>query len=142
MPSMDAVIGNPPYIRYHGFTGEAREKGLRRARGSRQTRRRRARPGPPRLVASPSDLSGSPARPTASRRSPLAGSTPHRGVNRGRWIVQPRMSSDRATARTALITHQHAQRPASSCARSRPRATGSRLSADRAVVGFELGGKH
>ncbi|MGD0019055.1 MAG: N-6 DNA methylase [Candidatus Limnocylindrales bacterium] len=32
MPSMDAVIGNPPYIRYHGFTGEAREKGLRRAR--------------------------------------------------------------------------------------------------------------
>jgi adenine-specific DNA-methyltransferase len=32
MPSMDAVIGNPPYIRYHGFTGVAREKGLRRAR--------------------------------------------------------------------------------------------------------------
>jgi adenine-specific DNA methylase len=32
IPSMDAVIGNPPYIRYHGFTGIAREKGLRRAR--------------------------------------------------------------------------------------------------------------
>jgi adenine-specific DNA methylase len=32
IPSMDAVIGNPPYIRYHGFTGTAREKGLRRAR--------------------------------------------------------------------------------------------------------------
>lgn len=29
---MDAVIGNPPYIRYHGFTGSAREKGLARAR--------------------------------------------------------------------------------------------------------------
>lgn len=29
---MDAVIGNPPYIRYHGFTGAAREKGLARAR--------------------------------------------------------------------------------------------------------------
>jgi adenine-specific DNA methylase len=29
---MDAVIGNPPYIRYHGFTGENRERGLARAR--------------------------------------------------------------------------------------------------------------
>jgi adenine-specific DNA-methyltransferase len=28
----DAVIGNPPYIRYHGFTGEDRDKGLARAR--------------------------------------------------------------------------------------------------------------
>lgn len=27
----DAVIGNPPYIRYHGFTGEDRDKGLARA---------------------------------------------------------------------------------------------------------------
>lgn len=27
----DAVIGNPPYIRYHGFVGEDREKGLARA---------------------------------------------------------------------------------------------------------------
>jgi adenine-specific DNA-methyltransferase len=27
----DAVIGNPPYIRYHGFTGEDRAKGLARA---------------------------------------------------------------------------------------------------------------
>jgi adenine-specific DNA-methyltransferase len=27
----DAVIGNPPYIRYHGFTGEDRSKGLARA---------------------------------------------------------------------------------------------------------------
>ena len=32
LPTMDAVIGNPPYIRYHGFTGEDREKGLARAR--------------------------------------------------------------------------------------------------------------
>ena len=32
LPSMDAVIGNPPYIRYHGFTGAARAKGLARAR--------------------------------------------------------------------------------------------------------------
>ena len=30
---MDAVIGNPPYIRYHGFFGEDRRKGLARARG-------------------------------------------------------------------------------------------------------------
>jgi adenine-specific DNA-methyltransferase len=29
---VDAVIGNPPYIRYHGFTGADREKGLSRAR--------------------------------------------------------------------------------------------------------------
>jgi hypothetical protein len=28
----DAVIGNPPYVRYHGFTGEERVKGLARAR--------------------------------------------------------------------------------------------------------------
>ncbi len=32
LPSMDAVIGNPPYIRYHAFTGTDREKGLSRAR--------------------------------------------------------------------------------------------------------------
>ena len=31
MPAMDAVIGNPPYIRYHGFTGSARDAGLARA---------------------------------------------------------------------------------------------------------------
>ena len=29
--AFDAVIGNPPYIRYHGFTGEDRAKGLARA---------------------------------------------------------------------------------------------------------------
>jgi hypothetical protein len=29
--TFDAVIGNPPYIRYHGFTGEDRDKGLARA---------------------------------------------------------------------------------------------------------------
>jgi hypothetical protein len=33
MPPMDAIIGNPPYIRYHGFFGEDRRKGLARARG-------------------------------------------------------------------------------------------------------------
>ena len=33
MPAVDAVIGNPPYIRYHGFVGEDRRKGLARARG-------------------------------------------------------------------------------------------------------------
>src|ERR1035437_7664245 len=33
MQPMDAVIGNPPYIRYHGFIGEDRRKGLARARG-------------------------------------------------------------------------------------------------------------
>lgn len=32
MLPMDAVIGNPPYIRYHGFFGEDRRKGLARAR--------------------------------------------------------------------------------------------------------------
>lgn len=32
LPAMDAVIGNPPYIRYHGFTGVERDKGLARAR--------------------------------------------------------------------------------------------------------------
>jgi adenine-specific DNA-methyltransferase len=32
LPMIDAVIGNPPYIRYHGFTGADREKGLARAR--------------------------------------------------------------------------------------------------------------
>ena len=32
LPPMDAAIGNPPYIRYHGFTGADREKGLARAR--------------------------------------------------------------------------------------------------------------
>jgi adenine-specific DNA-methyltransferase len=30
---VDAVIGNPPYIRYHGFFGDDRRKGLARARG-------------------------------------------------------------------------------------------------------------
>ncbi len=30
-PSVEAVIGNPPYVRYHRFTGEAREKGRRAA---------------------------------------------------------------------------------------------------------------
>jgi adenine-specific DNA-methyltransferase len=30
-PACDAVIGNPPYIRYQQFTGEARAKGLRAA---------------------------------------------------------------------------------------------------------------
>lgn len=29
---VDAAIGNPPYIRYHGFTGVDRDKALRRAR--------------------------------------------------------------------------------------------------------------
>jgi hypothetical protein len=33
VPAVDAVIGNPPYIRYHGFVGEDRRKGLARARG-------------------------------------------------------------------------------------------------------------
>jgi adenine-specific DNA-methyltransferase len=33
MPDVDAVVGNPPYIRYHGFFGEDRRKGLARARG-------------------------------------------------------------------------------------------------------------
>lgn len=27
-PSFDAVVGNPPYIRYQGFTGESRARGL------------------------------------------------------------------------------------------------------------------
>lgn len=31
LPTMDAVIGNPPYIRYHGFTGDDRKAGLARA---------------------------------------------------------------------------------------------------------------
>ena len=30
--AVDAVIGNPPYIRYHGFTGEQRIRGLARAK--------------------------------------------------------------------------------------------------------------
>lgn len=30
-PSFTAVIGNPPYVRYHRFAGEAREKGRRAA---------------------------------------------------------------------------------------------------------------
>lgn len=34
LPIVDAVIGNPPYIRYHGFTGDARSQG--RARASEQ----------------------------------------------------------------------------------------------------------
>jgi adenine-specific DNA-methyltransferase len=33
LPAVDAVIGNPPYIRYHGFVGEDRRKGLARAHG-------------------------------------------------------------------------------------------------------------
>jgi adenine-specific DNA-methyltransferase len=32
LPVIDAVIGNPPYIRYHGFTGENRRAGLARAK--------------------------------------------------------------------------------------------------------------
>lgn len=32
VPKVDAVIGNPPYIRYQSFAGEARKKALRRAR--------------------------------------------------------------------------------------------------------------
>lgn len=31
LPQVDAVIGNPPYIRYHGFTGNMRIQGLARA---------------------------------------------------------------------------------------------------------------
>lgn len=31
LPIMDAVIGNPPYIRFHDFTGADRDKGLLRA---------------------------------------------------------------------------------------------------------------
>lgn len=31
LPQMDVVIGNPPYIRYHGFAGEDRRIGLARA---------------------------------------------------------------------------------------------------------------
>jgi adenine-specific DNA methylase len=31
LPTMDAIIGNPPYIRYHGFTGDDRKAGLARA---------------------------------------------------------------------------------------------------------------
>lgn len=32
VPQFDAVIGNPPYVRYQGFTGEARAAGLAAAR--------------------------------------------------------------------------------------------------------------
>lgn len=32
VPPVDAVIGNPPFIRYHGFTGQDRAKALVRAR--------------------------------------------------------------------------------------------------------------
>lgn len=32
VPPMDVVIGNPPYVRYHGFNGAARARGLARAR--------------------------------------------------------------------------------------------------------------
>lgn len=32
LPVMDAVVGNPPYVRYHGFTGASRARGLERAR--------------------------------------------------------------------------------------------------------------
>ena len=31
LPTMSAVIGNPPYIRYHGFSGDSRKAGLARA---------------------------------------------------------------------------------------------------------------
>lgn len=31
-PSVDAAIGNPPYIRYHGFSGSDRRRGLARAK--------------------------------------------------------------------------------------------------------------
>ncbi|MGH3025352.1 MAG: Eco57I restriction-modification methylase domain-containing protein, partial [Gaiellaceae bacterium] len=31
VPSVDAAVGNPPYIRYHGFTGDDRAKALLRA---------------------------------------------------------------------------------------------------------------
>lgn len=31
MPQMDVVIGNPPFIRYQRFTGDARQKALRRS---------------------------------------------------------------------------------------------------------------
>ena len=32
VPAFNAVVGNPPYIRFHGFAGATREKGLTRAR--------------------------------------------------------------------------------------------------------------
>lgn len=32
VPAVDAVIGNPPYIRYHGFRGAVRERACERAR--------------------------------------------------------------------------------------------------------------
>ena len=32
LPQVHAVIGNPPYIRYHGFSGEQRLRGLARAK--------------------------------------------------------------------------------------------------------------
>jgi tRNA1(Val) A37 N6-methylase TrmN6 len=32
VPRVDAVVGNPPYIRYHGFTGSERTRALERAR--------------------------------------------------------------------------------------------------------------
>ncbi len=32
VPPVNVVVGNPPYIRYHGFVGEVREKALERAR--------------------------------------------------------------------------------------------------------------
>ena len=32
LPAMDAVVGNPPFIRYQRFTGDARDLALRRAR--------------------------------------------------------------------------------------------------------------
>ena len=31
LPTMDAIFGNPPYIRYHGFTGDDRHTALARA---------------------------------------------------------------------------------------------------------------
>ena len=31
MPGMTSVVGNPPYIRYHGWTGESRAASIRRA---------------------------------------------------------------------------------------------------------------
>jgi hypothetical protein len=38
LPAVDAVIGNPPYIRYHGFVGSDRDKGLAPATWASRTR--------------------------------------------------------------------------------------------------------
>lgn len=34
VPLVDAIVGNPPYIRYHSFKGEARSKGLATAKAA------------------------------------------------------------------------------------------------------------